>query len=140
MITEEDRIPNELLYKSLSDMIADRNRNAIDAFKLFISLYSAIVGGTIWLSAQSTKVLASFEPLSNHAVELVTSVAILMVYEAKRGWWGYRKTQSKLAGKTTDGKHRIPPPKLRAVLTEVVIAICMIIACWQFIQFNPLHR
>jgi hypothetical protein len=133
-------ITDEQLYKSLSDMIAERNRNALDAFKLFISLYSAIVGGTIWLSTQTpTCVPPSYEWLSSAAAGLLTVVTIVLVYEAKRGWWGYRKAQSELVGKTANGKYRIPPPKLfPTVLTEGVMVICMAVAGIAFILFNPL--
>src|SRR5688500_16202225 len=82
------------LYKSLADMIAERNRNALDAFKLFISLYSAIIGGSIWLSTQTStqtpERLKSYGTLSNSAVLLLMGIAVILVFEAKRGWWGYR--------------------------------------------------
>lgn len=133
-------ITDEMLYKSLSDMIAERNRNALDAFKLFISLYSAIVGGTIWLSTQATKAQASFEWLSSGVVVLVTLVAIVLVIEAKRGWWGYRKAQSELVGRTENGKYRIPPPKLfPTVLTEGAMVAAMLFAAIGFLCFNPLR-
>lgn len=134
-------IDDELLYKSLSEMIAERNRNALDAFKLFISLYSAIVGGAIWLRLQATKPMpTSFEWLSEGVVFLVTAVAILLVVEAKRGWWGYRKAQSELVGKNNEGKYRVPPPKLfPTVLTEGAMVVCMALAAIGFWFLNPLH-
>jgi hypothetical protein len=132
-------ITDEQLYKTLSEMIAERNKNALDAFKLFISLYSAIVGGAIWLSTQTARNLPSYERLSSGVVLLVTLVAIVLVIEAKRGWWGYRKAQSDLVGKTEDGKYRIPPPNLfPTVLTEGAMVVAMLIAALGFLCFNPL--
>jgi hypothetical protein len=125
-------------------MIAERNRNALDAFKLFISLYSAIVGGSIWLSIQADKNSSSYSSygwLSNGAVALLTIVAVVLVFEAKRGWWGYRKAQSKLVGKTADGNYRIPLPKLfPTALTEGVMVLSMVAAGVGFIMFNPLGQ
>jgi hypothetical protein len=133
-------ISDEELYKTLCDMLAERNRNALDAFKLFISLYSAIVGGAIWLSTQATKMPVSYGRLSTGVVILVTFVAIVLVIEAKRGWWGYRKAQSELVGKNDQGKYRIPPPKLfPTVITEGAMVIAMAVAGFGFYWFNPLQ-
>ena len=133
-------ITDEQLYKTLCEMIAERNRNALDAFKLFISLYSAIVGGTIWLSIQLKAFAHSYETLSNGVVLLVAVVAIILIVEAKRGWWGYRKKQSELVGKTDDGQYRIPPPKLfPTALTEGAMVLCIAAATIGFVLCNPLH-
>jgi hypothetical protein len=122
-------------------MIAERNRNALDAFKLFISLYSAIVGGAIWISTQATNFPASYGTLSSVIVALVTVVAVILVVEAKRGWWGYRKAQSELVGRNADGKYRIPlPTAFPTVLTEGAMVACMLLACGFFIRFNPLQN
>jgi hypothetical protein len=133
-------ITDEHLYKTLCDMIAERNRNALDAFKLFVALYSAIVGGTIWLSAQATQPKAPYAWLSNGVVILLTLVASILVFEAKRGWWGYREAQSKLVEKYEANDLRIPPPKLfPTVVTEGAMLIGMVIACIGFVWFNPLY-
>lgn len=82
----------------------------------------------------------SFEWLSEGVVFLVTAVAILLVVEAKRGWWGYRKAQSELVGKNNEGKYRVPPPKLfPTVLTEGAMVVCMALAAIGFWFLNPLH-
>ncbi len=133
-------IGDEELYRTLCEMIAERNRNALDAFKIFISLYSAIIGGVIWLSTQTAQPLPSYGLLSTGVVFLITFVAVIHVIEAKRGWWGYRKAQSELVGKNKDGKYRIPPPKLfPTVLTEGAMITAMLVAAAGFYWFNPLQ-
>lgn len=133
-------ISDEQLYKTLSEMIAERNKNALDAFKLFISLYSAIVGGSIWLSTQANRNLPAYGRLSSGVILLVTLVAVVLVIEAKRGWWGYRKAQSELVGKNETGRYRVPPPKIfPTILTEGAMVIAMVLAAAGFLWFNPLE-
>src|SRR5580704_7936260 len=121
-------------------MIAERNRNALDAFKLFIGLYSAIVGGAIWLSTQVAEPKPRYAWLADVVVLLVTFVASILVFEAKRGWLGYRKRQSELAGKDEVGRDRIKYPTLwPTALTEGAMVAGMLGACAVFVSFNPLY-
>ena len=129
-------INEEKQYEYIASVITDRLNRARDAFKLFLQLFAAIVGGSIWLSSQVTvspSAKHTYSAVSNMLVWLVILVTGIMVLEALRGWWGYRKALSKFDG----GEHPIPPPTPRALVTEVVMVACMIAAGIIFTLFNP---
>jgi len=135
-------VDDQKIYDSLCTLINERTKNTFDAFKQFINLYSAIVGGTIWLSLQTTAAVPrSYGLLSGGAVALLAILTTVLVVEAKRGWWGYRKAQSELAGIGADGKPRIRPPTLfPTLLTEGAMIACILVTSSLFIAFNPLNR
>ncbi len=93
-------ISEEKQYEYIGSVITDRLDRARDAFKLFLQLFSAIAGGSIWLSMQ--KILDSTRDtyilVSDALVVLVFVVTGTMVYEALRGWWGYRDALSRFDG------------------------------------------
>jgi hypothetical protein len=81
---------------------------------MFVQLFSAIVGGAIWLSSQPTVTSEAskiYINLSNVLVSLVTLIASVMVFEDYRIWWGYRIAQSKLVP-------HVPKPTFKSVTTS----------------------
>jgi hypothetical protein len=68
----------------------------------------------------------------------VFAVTAIMVAENFRGWLGYRKAQSKMAGEYPDGRLRVPRPKIfPPVIAEAALVLCMAIASGLFVWFNP---
>jgi hypothetical protein len=129
-------ISEEKHYEYLGSVIINRLQLVRDAFKLFLQLFSAIVGGSVWLSLQTTITPATKHRLgtvSDALVWLVILVTGIMVLEALRSWWDYRVELSKLDG----GKYPIPRPKARAMKAEAAMLICMIAAGVIFSLFNP---
>jgi len=134
-------ISDETQYRSVTSQIADRLNRATNALKLFVQTFSAIVGGSIYLATGVSAVSGArpqYALLSNVAVTLLTFVCSIIVLEALRGWYGYRKVQAQLGGVGSNGKHNIPPPKLfPAGLAEIAMVIGMLAACGLFWRFNP---
>jgi hypothetical protein len=116
-MSETDKVSEDKIYEFVTSQIQFREQGAINAFKLFLQVFSAIVGGSIWLSIQSSTSQASrpgFAAISDALVGLVFAVTAIMVAENFRGWLGYRKAQSKMAGEYPDGRLRVPTKNLPA--------------------------
>jgi hypothetical protein len=128
-------ISEEAHYKYVGSVIKHRLDQIRDAFRLFLQLFSAIVGGSIWLSIQVAEKPSrhTYARVSDLLVALLTLVTAVMVSEALRGWWGYRKTLSRF----DTGQHRIPMPRKRSLVTEIVMVACMVGAAVVFVWFNP---
>ena len=90
-------IGEEKQYEYVGSVVTDRLDRARDAFKLFLQLFSAIVGGAIWLNTQhiALEARSNYVLVSDVLVALVTFVTGTMVYRAIKGWWGYRLALSK---------------------------------------------
>ena len=135
-------ISDDKLYEVLSALIADRKQSCTDAFKLFIKLYVAIVGGAVGISTQiSSPARPIYASVSVVLIVIVTAVATLLLFEAKRGWWEYRKAQSKIVAVNAPNRsYHIPPPKwFPTLLAEIVMGLCMWVAAGLYIGFNPLR-
>ncbi len=128
-------ISEEKQYEYLGRVLTDRLNRIFDSFKLFLQLFSTIVGGSIWLSMQNVSPNARHRYIvaSDTLILLVILVTGVMVFEAQRGWWGYRKTLSEFDG----GNHPIPPPKWTRRWTEIVMLLGMVASGVVFALFNP---
>lgn len=128
-------IGDDKQYEYIGSVITDRLDRVRDAFKLFLQLFSGIVGGSIWLSTQQISPAARefYVLVSDALVILVVFVTGTMVYEALRGWWGYREALAEL----TYESHPAPRPKLRAVVAEVAMLVGMVAAAGIYVCSNP---
>jgi succinate dehydrogenase hydrophobic anchor subunit len=120
-------------FEYVTSQIIKHIERSVDAFKMFIQLFSAIVGGAIWLSSQPTVTAESSKAylnLSNVLMLLVTLIASVMVFENYRVWWGYRIAQSTLVP-------HVRKPRWTGVTTGVVMIVCMVAGCILFWRFNP---
>jgi hypothetical protein len=130
MITEEKQ------YEYIGAVITDRLDRSRDSFKLFLQLFSAIVGGSFWLSKQGVSSDAAtyrYIVESDALVVLVITVTGIMVYRAYRGWWGYREALARFDG----GNFPIPRPSRGTLWAEKAMLGCMALAGGIFIAFNP---
>ena len=119
------------------------NGRIMEAFKLYIQLMTLVVGGCVYLSIMpngpAPEKLHKLATLADGLVGFVTFIALVMVLENVRGWFGYRKAQSRLGGLDLNGKPHIPwPRKFRASLLEGVMMLGMVVAAVGFYYFNPL--
>jgi hypothetical protein len=130
-------------YEFVSSQVQEYNRRVADAFKLFVQLFSLIVGGSVWLSisiqSQPAAVKsASYARLSNILAVLVAVYCAFSVVENLRAWRGYRLAQCRLGGLDEKGNFRIPPPKVfKAASEEVAMIVTMSAATILFCYFNP---
>jgi hypothetical protein len=135
-------IPDEKQYEFLTSQIAARDQKAVDTyFKLFLQFFSAIVGGSIWLSLQKgikSEDRLIYVTLSDVLVAILAVVSVALVVENFRAWWGYRRALSRLVGKTDAGENIVPLPKVfPAAIMETIVGCAMLIACASFLWFNP---
>jgi TRAP-type C4-dicarboxylate transport system permease small subunit len=133
-------VSDDKQYEFVSSQVQVYNQRIADAFKLFIQLFSAIVGGSVWLSIQShinTKSVR-FERLSDILVILVAVFCTISILENLRAWRGYREAQSRLGGTDEAGQPRIPGPKdFRNSKEEGTMMATMFLSAGLFCYFNP---
>jgi len=128
-------ISDEKQYEYVGSVVIDRLNRSRDGFKMYLQVFSAIVGGSIWLSMQPVSGAAreNYVVVSDALVILLTFVTSCMVFGAARGWWNYRMTLSKFDG----GQYPIPSPSLRALEAEAAMLASMVVASVVFVCFNP---
>jgi hypothetical protein len=129
-------VSEEKHFEFAVSVVAERHQATRNAFKLFLQLFSVIIGGSIWLTMQPTfsaSAKGKFIFVSDTLVLLVIIVTGAMVLEDLRGWWNYREVLAKFSYEN----HPISRPKLRAVLIEAIMLLCMGVAGIIFIVFNP---
>jgi hypothetical protein len=121
-------------FEYVTSQIVKHVERTVDAFKLFAQLFSAIVGGAIWLSTQrvSPEAAKTYSHLSVGLVILVTVIVSIMILENYRAWRGFRAAQSRLVP-------HVPPPKRRSEKTGWVMILCMVAGCALFWWFNPFN-
>jgi hypothetical protein len=133
-------ITDDKLYEVLTDLIAERKNGCDNAFKLFVKLYTAIVGGAAAIGAVVPQPMRPvYAHVSVMLVIVVTVVTSILLFEAKRGWWEYRKAQSRIvADNSPNRSYHIPPPKVwPTLIAEIVMGAAMWVACALYWAFHP---
>ncbi len=121
----------ELLDTNIRDKIA----TIYASFRLFIQLFSAIIGGSIALYLQGDgKIPPSFALLANALAALVVITCGVMIVDAQFSWRRFRLKLSEVAPE-------IPPPLslIRSSRTVGAMLLVMILALALFVRFNPLQ-
>lgn len=134
MISESDE------YKFVSEQFRWHSDKIVAIFNTFISLFSAILGGSIYLSVQSRDVLRgySYQILSDLIVVLSAVVACILIEEYARSRLGYRRRISVLSGRDEKGDFRIPMPKgIGNLVIECAMITSILGVSAAFWLFNP---
>jgi len=130
-------------YEFVSSQVRYHNEKIIEAFNLFIKLFSAVIGGSIWLRLQpgfDAAQGATYARMSNVLVTFLAAIACLMVAENLKSWHGYRWAQARLGGLDDKGEFRIPPPRtVRASVSEGAMMLTMVAAALLYWLFNPFN-
>src|SRR5690242_3363677 len=96
-----EKVTRDAEFSWLTSQIAAHRAMPMPAFALFIQTFSAIIGGSIWLSYEK-KVDAvakwRFVVLTDAAVIILAATISVLVWASWRGWKSYRSTHSKIMG------------------------------------------
>jgi len=135
-------ISDEKQFEFVSAQISFFGQRQLDVFKLFLQLFSAIVGGSIWISLNKEILDANKAKLAWLSIILVWLILfIISVFagENLRSWHGYRKASARLDDDNPNQEHRIPPPRWwPRMMWEIVAISGMAVAALLFSIFNPL--
>jgi hypothetical protein len=103
--------------------------------KLFLPIYSAILGGSIWLSIQLTETIPpSYKYVSDTLMILLTLVCVCADLDNLRAWYISRRS---LAQMTAHSDCPIPSPGKVFLTIDVLLCLGMLVACGMFVCFNP---
>jgi hypothetical protein len=125
-------ISDEKQYEFVTSQIKLQTERIYDAFKLFVQVFSAIVGGSVWLSMQKPPTTSqNYAFLADSIAILAAFITVVMILLNVISWFGYRKELTRLAP-------NVPPPKLfPATVIEAAMICSMIAAAALFVWFNP---
>jgi hypothetical protein len=141
MTSPYEFVSAEKQFDSVSTHIRYLNDKMLEAYYSFVRVFIAIVGGSFWLSFQPrlTPINAvSYARLSVGLLCFISLMATIMILENLRGWHGYRKRQSFLAGLDDGGQRRIPLPRpVHASRVEICMLLSIWIATCAFWYWNP---
>jgi hypothetical protein len=122
-------------FEFITKRVSELSNATEDGLKLFVPMYSAILGGSIWLRLQlKDAVPPSYRYLSDALILLLTFVCTFIVLDNLRAWWGFR---TDLVVITRDSKLPTPMPHWSAAIIELVLCTAMIGAGIAFVWFNP---
>jgi hypothetical protein len=124
-------------YEFVTTQIRYHNEKMIEAFNRLIQLFTAIVGGSIWLSLQPRPAgvpLRDYSTISDTLVLALAAISALNIINDLLAWFGFRQTESSLVG-----HNKLPPPHvIRSCWMEYLMLIGMLAATVAFWRFNPL--
>ena len=124
----------------LSANIRDRTDKILDGFKLYIQLFSAIVGGCVALRLnRESEIPDSFKFLADGLVALNLLTGLIIIGQNMVSWYHMRVRLTEIAGTDISGNSIIPAPKfLSANRIEFVMLAVMLASTGGFILWNPL--
>jgi hypothetical protein len=124
-------------FKFVSAHVASLAGATEDGVRLFIPMFAAILGGSVWLRLQSRiPIPHSYVILSDLLVWLLGALCILMTVYNLWAWVGYRKVLSEM---TADTDYPVQQPHWSSALIEMVIVAAIYAACAIFVFNNPLE-
>jgi len=125
--------------QTLNEQLRDRNKFVMDAFRLYVQMFSLVAGGAAFIAIRPERPPTSFAGLADVLAVLIFIITITLILENSRSWTEYRQRLSELAGKTRGAKLVIPEPKpLHARRADIVMMSAMAISLVLFLLFNPL--
>jgi len=110
------------------------------AFDQFIKIFTAIVGGSIWLSRQNDLTAVArenFRTLSNATVTLLVLYTAFSVLDDFRSWYGYRERLT-IIGEHAEVQPKIKPANIwTAAIKPIGMVVAVLTALHFFWRFNP---
>ena len=121
-------------FKWVTSQIATERQRAEAAFRLYLQMFSALVGGSIWLSIQPSIAHSAHRKLAvltDIAVTLAMAAVSVMLLGSWRAWFSYRRAQSVLM------PHVPPPRRWPSGVVWGAMFLCILVATGLFWMFNP---
>ena len=114
-----------------------------DGFKLFVQLFSAIVGGSIALrlsaSVGQPKLLTNVAPLAVGLVVFVGLASAGLIADSFRSFLRQRWRLTELAGKDSNDADVVPLPDYQSWITIIIMEIVIAGSVLAFWYYNPLR-
>jgi hypothetical protein len=130
-----DKVNIDRQFEFVSGEVSKLAEGTEDGVKLFVPMYAAIWGGSVWLRLQiKTAIPLSYTLVSDVLVALLTGLCIFMTLYNLIAWWGYREELCKM---TSNTDHPVPPPHLKSAFIEFGLCTAMLIGCAVFWCNNP---
>lgn len=110
-------ISDEKRYTFITEQLRYHNEKILQAFGLYVKLFSGIIGGLIWLYTQENIDENIKQDLRGIALWLIVLIAVSVgigITANIRSWWEYRKVESVLVGPQI-----LPGPKFRSLSSEL---------------------
>ena len=122
-------------YGFITSQIQYHNEKMIEAFNRYVQLFSAIVGGSIWLSLQKHPVGPThYGLLAGALVSLLTLLTVSTIVNDLDAWFGFREAETALVGPSK----LVAPHRLRSCWMQYLMLLGILAACAGFWMFNPL--
>jgi hypothetical protein len=134
-------LSNEEHCKLLTLQLLERLKYIMDGFKLFIQVFTALVGGAVAVRLQyGEKTPPSFARLGDALAIIIFIATAALILENLRAWYGYRNALSAFAGLNETNRHIIPRPRAWwTARIEIIMILVMIAATCVFLVFNTLR-
>jgi hypothetical protein len=131
-----DKVSIDKQFDFVSGEVSKLADGTEDGVKLFVPMYAAIWGGSVWLRLQmkGETVPTSYAFVSDVLVGLLTALCIFMTLYNLVAWWGYRQ---ELCGMTSNTDHPVPLPHLKSAFIEFGLCTAMLFGCVIFCCKNP---
>jgi hypothetical protein len=131
-----DGVSRDKQFDFVSGEVSKLADGTEDGVKLFIPMYAAIFGGSVWLRLQlkDHPIPASYSFISNVLVGLLAALCIFMTLYNLWAWWGYRVELSRI---TAASDFPVPRPSLSSAIIEAGLVEAMWAACAVFWWNNP---
>ena len=114
----------------LMAQIRDRTAGITEGFKLFVQMFSTVVGGSVVLHLQYPNIAPSFALLADALTGLILVMGIVIIWENIRSWRDLRKRLSEIAGNDHSGKRVVPDPILWKAMISPWIMIAVMAIAW----------
>ena len=103
----------------LMNQIRDRVAGTTEGFKLFVQMFTAVVGGAVVLHLQYPDKAASFAGSADALAILISVMGTVIILENIRSWKGLREKLSIVVGNDESETKEFPDPVWRAMMESV---------------------
>lgn len=137
MADDTNRICREKEYEMISKRVGDIWASSHDAIKLFIQMFAAILGGSIWLATRG-KVAPIYEWGSDLLVAILVGLCGTMLWDNKGSWLQWRGRLDEITRGTDTSIVKFPRQSwIKENGMELISTATMFIALGVFWWFNP---